>query len=534
MAGDFRFFSIGTAVLTAAMASSSASAQGTPPPEARCAALSQTSLAGAKVASAVVNPEKTAMADAKLRPYTVRVMPSFCRVKVIDKPSADSEIDTEIWLPLTDWDGRIRGIGNGGFAGEIDYESMAAGVKQGAVAVATDTGHIGGGPAFALGHPEKVKDFGWRAIHDMTVQAKALAATFYAKPVDHAYFVACSDGGREALMEAQRFPTDYDGILAGAPAYNWTGLLSAGAVNVSRMQSSAAANLPPQKLPAITAAVNASCDAKDGVSDGILNDPTKCGFDPATLACKGVETDSCLIPEQVKSLKEIYSGKKLKNGEVVFPGYSPGAEAAAGSWAVWTLGPQSLLNFFTVGYFSDFVHEQADWKMSSFDFDKDYALALQKTASALNATDTNLKPFAARGGKLVIYHGWNDPAIPALSSVVYYDGLVGAMGQKDVDKAVRLYVGPGMLHCDGGPGATIFGEYNGVRGDAQHDVLTALEGWVEGGTAPGDLIASKFVDDDSSKGIGMTRPVCVYPKVVTYVSGDPKSAASFTCKAPAH
>jgi hypothetical protein len=534
MAGDFRFFSISSTVLIAAMASSSALAQGTPNPEARCAALAQTSLASAKVASAVVNPEKTAMADAKLGPYTVRVMPAFCRVKVVDKPSPDSEIKTEIWLPLTEWDGRIRGIGNGGFAGEIDYESMAAGVKQGAVSVATDTGHVGGGPQFALGHPEKVKDFGWRAIHDMTVQAKALAAAFYAKPADHAYFVACSDGGREALMEAQRFPADYDGILAGAPAYNWTALVSSAGVNAARMESSPEAFLPPQKLPAIAAAVNASCDAKDGLSDGILNDPTQCGFDPATLACKGAETDSCLMPEQVKSLKEIYSAKKLKSGQIVFPGYSPGAEAAPGGWAAWIVGHQSLMVFFSTGYFSDFVHEQPDWKLSSFDLDKDYPLAVQKTAAALDATDPNLKPFAAHGGKLVIYHGWDDPAIPALSSVVYYDGLVGAMGQKDVDKAMRLYMVPGMLHCGGGPGVTLFGEYSGVRGDAKHDVLTALEGWVEGGTAPGDLIASKFVDDDWSKGIGMTRPVCAYPKVVTYVSGDPKSAASFTCKAPAH
>jgi hypothetical protein len=522
------------AIALAAMISARVLAQAPPAAATQCAALANTSLAGAKVISAVVIPEKTAMPDAPLGPYTVRVMPAFCRVKLTDKPSPDSDIKTEVWLPITGWDGRIRGIGNGGFAGELDYESMAAAVKEGGVAVATDTGHVGGGPAFALGHPEKVKDFGWRAIHDMTVQAKALAAAFYARPVDHAYFVACSDGGREALMEAQRFPADYDGILAGAPAYNWTALLSSSAVDASRMESSAAAYLPPQKLPAITAAVNASCDAKDGLSDGILNDPRQCGFDPATMACKGAETDSCLMPEQVKSLKEIYAAKKLKSGQTVFPGYSPGAEAASGSWATWLLGHQTLMTFFSTGYFSDFVHQQADWKLASFDFDKDYPLALKTTAAALDATDTNLKPFTARGGRLVIYHGWNDSAIPALSSVAYYDGLVGKMGQPAVDSSVRLYMVPGMLHCGGGPGATLFGQGGGVRGDPQHDVLTALEHWVEAAKAPGDLIASKFVDDDWSKGIGMTRPVCAYPKVVTYVSGDPKSAASFTCKSPAH
>jgi hypothetical protein len=532
-AGDFRFLAI-TTVVVAAMASSSAPAQDPAVAENHCAALAKSSLAGATVTSAVIVPEKTAMPDAPLGPYTVRVMPAFCRVKVTDKPSPDSDIRTEVWLPLLDWAGRIRGVGNGGFAGELNYEEMAAGVKQGAVSVATDTGHVGGQSGFALGHPEKVKDFGWRAIHDMTVQAKALAAAFYAKPVDHAYFVACSDGGREALMEAQRFPADYDGILAGAPAYNWTALVSSSAVDASRLESSAEAYLPPQKLPAIAAAINASCDAKDGLSDGILNDPQRCGFDPATLACKGTETDSCLMPEQVKSLKELYAAKKLNSGQIVFPGYSFGAEAASGGWGTWVLGHQSLMVFFSTGYFSDFVHEQADWKLSSFDLDKDYALAMQKTASALDATDTNLNPFAARGGKLVMYHGWNDPAIPALSSVAYYDGLVSRMGQPAVDSSVRLYMVPGMLHCAGGPGVTNFGEYSAARGDAQHDIFTALEQWVEAAKAPADLIASKFVDDDWSKGIGMTRPVCAYPKVVTYVSGDPKAATSFTCKAPSH
>lgn len=514
------------------LAASSAFAQGADISGKSCAALAATELAGAKVTSAVVVPEKTAMPDAPLGPYTVRVMPAFCRVKITDKPSADSDIKTEVWLPLTDWSGRVRGVGNGGFAGNLDYEAMAAAVKQGSVGVATDTGHVGGGPEFALGHPEKVKDFGWRAVHDMTVQAKALAVALYGKAAAHAYFVACSDGGREALMEAQRFPTDYDGILAGAPAYNWTGLVSSGAADVARMESSEAAYLPPAKLPAIAAAVNAACDAKDGLSDGIVNDPRQCGLDPATLACKGAETDSCLMPEQVTSLKEIYSAKKLKSGKTVFPGYLPGAEAAKGSWDTWLLGKQSLLVFFSTGYFSDFVHQQADWKLSSFDFDKDYTLAMEKTASDLNATSTDLKPFAARGGKLVMYHGWNDPAIPALSTVAYYDGLVSTMGKSSVDSAVRVYMVPGMLHCGGGPGVWTFGEGGGVRGDAQHDVFTALESWVEGGTAPGDLIALKFVDDDWSKGVGMTRPLCVYPKASQYVKGDPKDAKSFVCAAP--
>jgi feruloyl esterase len=533
MAGDFRLLNPSLAAIgLAALLSTCVQAQAPADPAAACTKLATLKLGGATVTSAVVVPEKTAMADVPLGPYTVRVMPAFCRVKLNDKPSLDSDIKTEVWMPLTGWDGRVRGLGNGGFAGRLDYESMAGAVKEGAVAVATDAGHTGDLGTFALGHPEKVKDFGWRAVHDMTVQAKAIARLFYGKSVAHSYFVACSDGGREALMEAQRFPNDYNGILAGAPAYNWTALVSSSGVNAARMESSAAAYLPAQKLPAIGAAVNAACDAKDGVSDGILNDPTQCGFNPATLACKGAETDSCLMPEQVTTLKEFYTAKKLKNGQIVFPGYSPGAEAAHDGWDTWQLGHTSIMDFFVNGYFSNFVYENPDWKLSSFDFDKAYAMANEKTAAALNATETNLKPFADLGGKLILYHGWNDTAIPALSTVVYYDGLVKTLGQKDAESAVRLYMVPGMLHCGGGPGATLFGEGGGARGDAQHDVLTALEGWVEGGAGPGDLIATKFVDDDWAKGVGMTRPVCVYPKVVTYVSGDPKVAASFACKAP--
>jgi hypothetical protein len=532
-AGDFWIYAAVVFACGAAMGVAQAPGKSiepsTPAVDTQCSGLVATMLDGAKVTSAVVVPAATAVADAPLGPYTLRVMPAFCRVKVTDRPSADSEIKTEVWLPLAGWDGRYRGFGNGGFAGTLAYEQMAAAVKEGAVASATDAGHVGYLPEFALGHPEKVKDFGWRAVHDMTVQAKAIAASFYGSAVKHAYFEACSDGGREALMEAERFPADYDGILAGAPAYNWSGLLSAGAKNAQRLQSSAAAYVDPKKLPALGAAVRAACDAKDGVTDGVLNDPRQCSFDPASMACSGAETDSCLMPEQVKSVKELYTTKLDATGKKVFPGYLPGAEDAAGSWSPWLIGQKNLLLFFGGGYFADFVHEQAGWTVNSFDFDADYKLATEKTGAALNSTDTNIKAFAARGGKLILYHGWNDPAIPALSTVDYYDGMGKTMGKDSVDRTVRLYMVPGMLHCGGGPGATNFGEEGGARGDAKHDVLTALEDWVEEGKRPGDLIAVKFADDDPTKAVVMSRPVCVYPKAAKYVAGDTTDAKSFVC-----
>jgi hypothetical protein len=473
----------------------------------RCAALAQLKLDGAVVVSSAVVPAGAPMDGVDLKSTA---LPSICRVRVTDKPSADSETLTEVWLPMAGWNGRLNGIGNGGFAGNIYYDQMAAMVMLGLAASGTDAGHEGMTGDFALGHPEKVKDFGWRAVHDTAVISKALVQAFYGKTPSKSYFMGCSDGGREALMEAQRFPEDYDGILAGAPANNWTALVSSGAQDERVLHASAASEIPVSKLPAIGAAVRAACDAQDGVKDGVLNDPQACDFKPESMLCKGVDTKDCLTSPQVTSLKEIYSAKVDRAGKRVFPGYLPGAEDAQGSWNGWLLGEPAATMFFATGYFGNFVYDDPAWKLSSFEFGRDYAAANAKTAAALNATDPDLKAFTTRGGKLVMYHGWNDPAIPALSSVEYYDRVRGVLGGPATDAAVRLYMVPGMLHCDGGPGAT----------QVQRGLGTALVMWVETGAAPGTIVAS---------GNGMTRPICVWPAVAKYEGGDTKVAASFSC-----
>ncbi len=505
---------------------------------ARCAGLTAVKLEGAKVTLAVVVAAGTALADVKAGPGqgAVGKLPAFCRVKVTDTPTGDSDSKIEVWLPVAGWNGKYRASGNGGFAGEIYFGDMAAAVTEGYAASGTDAGHAGMESGFALGHPEKVKDFGWRAVHDMTVHTKLLVKAFYGKPVERAYFAACSDGGREALMEAQRFPADFDGILAGAPAYNWSALISAATADDQTLMASAATYLPAGKLPAITAAVLKACDGQDGVTDGLVGNPAKCRFDPAVLTCTAAETDACLTVAQVATLKSIYAAKVDAQGKHVFPGYSPGAESAPGSWGVWIVGKKpgdpALMMFFGLGYFRDFVYGREDWSLAEFDFDRDSKKALAKTGEALNATDTNLKPFAARGGKLVMYHGWNDPAIPGLSSVEYYDGVVGTMGKSAADAAVRLYMVPGMLHCGDGPGAVDFGQdATSIRGDAQHDGFTALEQWVEAGKAPGTLTATKFEGDDETKGVVLTRPLCAYPAEARYMKGDPMVAGSFACVA---
>ena len=503
--------------------------------QARCERLASLTLDGAKITSATLVAAASPIQGVTLSPALERATKAFCRVRITDRPSADSEVMTEVWLPAAGWNGRYRGQGNGGFAGNINYAAMAADVVRGSATSGTDTGHGTEGAGFALGHPEKVKDFGWRAVHDMAVQSKMVIAAFYGKAAEHSYFTGCSDGGREALMEAQRFPADYDGILAGAPAYNWTGLLSAGTTIEKTLHASASSYIPPSKLPAIGAAVRAACDANDGVRDGILNDPRDCRFDPASMACKAGDSDTCLLPDQVATLQTIYATKKDAAGAKIFPGYLPGAEDADGSWGGWVTGERAAMLYFGMGYFSNFVHGDKDWKLQRFDLDRDYKLANATTAQALNSTDTDLRPFAARKGRLILYHGWNDPGITALSTVDYYNGLVTKMRQKAVESGVRLYMAPGMLHCDGGPGANNFGQsFHGgapIRGDSRHDVVTALEEWVESGRAPGSLTATKFVDDDPAKTVSMTRPLCVYPQRAKYVKGDTNDANSFVCEA---
>ncbi len=427
-----------------------------------------------------------------------KTLPAFCRVLAEAKPTAYSDIKVEIWLPVSGWNARLLGVGNGGFAGIIDQVQLGAALKNGYAATATDTGHNGSPveAAWAMNHPEKVIDFGHRGIHEMTLVAKAVTQAFYSKAAQHSYFAGCSDGGREALMEAQRYPEDYDGILAGAPANYWTRLLTMAASDTQALTVDPASYIPPTKIPAIAAAVNAKCDELDGVRDGVLNDPRQCRFDPATIACKdGENTDRCLTPPQIAALNKLYAGISDSQGHKLFPGYLPGAEDGQGGWGLWITGPapmKSLMAFFAVGFFSDFVYEKSDWNYKTFTVDAGLKAAEEKTANALNAVDADLKPFKSRGGKLILYHGWEDPAIPAVNTVHYYDSVIAKMGERDADSFLRLYMIPGMQHCSGGPGAESFGQVGNLNfDDPSHSVHAALVQWVEKGTAPSSIIASK-------------------------------------------
>jgi len=484
--------------------------------------------AGVVAAGAFAPPAAPQIGQA---PIDYKKLPAFCRVQGVIQPSTDSRIEFEIWLPAAAWNGRYEGLGNGGFAGSIDYGGLADAIANGYAASDTDTGHKGNAidGLWAVGHPEKITDFGYRAIHETAEKAKALVAAFYGNGPRHSYFSSCSDGGREALMEAQRFPADYDGILAGAPANNWTRLLSS-AMEDALMLSDPAAYIPASKLPAIQAATLAACDAQDGVKDGVIGDPSRCKFDPSQLLCKSGESDSCLTASQTAALQKLYTAKQG------FPGHLPGGETGPNGWGDWITGGapgRSLMFAFGTGFFGNFVYDNPAWDFRTFQPDRGTAIADDKFAHALNATDPDLKRFRASGGKLIIYHGWADAAISALSSVDYLQSVQKKMGTSQTSAFLRLYLAPGMAHCGGGPGPDSFGQGSVASAEPQHSITKALEDWVEKGAAPAALIATKYKVGSPASGVARTRPLCPYPQVARYSgSGSTDDAANFTCAAP--
>jgi len=370
----------------------------------------------------------------------------------------------------------------------------------------------------------------------MTVKAKAIIRVFYGDSPKRSYFGACSNGGRQALMEAQRFPEDYDGIIAGAPANYWTHLLTTAVWNDQATQSDPASYIPAVKIPAISAAVIAACDSQDGVADGILNDPRECRFDPAAILCKERDSDSCLTASQVTTLKKIYAGPHTGKGEKIFSGFPPGGEEGQGGWSLWVTGQppgKSLLHAFGNGFFANMMFGNPAWDFKTFNFDVDVKLTDDKEGHTLNATDPNLKSFKTRGGKLLIYHGWSDAAIPAPSAIEYYNSVEAAMGSAETNAFLRLFLAPGMQHCGGGPGPNSFGQFgaNGAPRDPQHNIFLALEQWVEKSTAPGKIIATKYVNDmDPAQGVKLTRPLCPYPQIAKYKgTGDTNDEANFVC-----
>ncbi len=432
-------------------------------------------------------------------------LPAFCRVAATLKPSSDSDIKIEVWLPESGWNGKLQSVGNGAWAGTIGYGAMATALASGYAAASTDTGHAGNNANFITGHPEKVIDFGYRAVHEMTVAAKSIIGAYYGNGPKLSYWNGCSTGGRQALTEAQRYPADYDGILAGAPAIYASHLQGQQVWSAAVVHQDETSYIPPAKFPVIHDAVLQQCDALDGVKDRVLEDPTRCKFDPKVLLCKEGDAGSCLTAAQVDSVRKLYSGPKN-----VFPGLEPGSELGWSSLA--GAQPMSL----AVELYKYIVLENPNWDYKTFNPEKDVPLAEKKAGPAIDAINPNLKPFTERGGKLIMYHGWSDPGIAPMNTVQYYGRVVDALGGKSkTENAVRLFMIPGMNHCRGGDGTDTF------------DGIAALDQWVEKGKAPAQITASHLTQGK----IDRTRPLCPYPQVAAYKgSGDTNDAANFACK----
>lgn len=433
-------------------------------------------------------------------------VPAMCRVNAILKPSADSEIEVEMWLPR-EWNGKYQAVGNGGWAGTISYPAMATAIHEGYATSSTDTGHKGGDGSFAAGHPEKVIDYSYRAVHEMAVATKAVMQAFYGRAPKYSYWNGCSYGGRQGLEEAQRFPEDFDGIVAGAPA-NYHIHLHAFDMKVAVINQKDAAHLvPAAKLAVLNKAVLAACDALDGVKDGLLNNPTKCKFDPSSIECKGGDAADCLTAAQVESVKAMYADARTKKGGLVYPGMPPGGEAG------WTRMFATEPIGIPLGTYRYVLYGDPQWDWHTFDLDHDAAAADEK-AAYLNAISPDLSAFQKHGGKLLMYHGWNDQLISAQNSINYRSTVLNKMGAKQ-DDWYRLFMVPGMQHCGGGPGPN------------QFNMMGVMERWREAGEAPAAIPAAHVAHNR----VDMTRPLCPYPQVAVYTGvGSTNDAANFACK----
>jgi feruloyl esterase len=433
--------------------------------------------------------------------------PAHCRVDATLRPSADSDIRIEVLLPAH-WNGNFEAVGNGGWAGTINRAEMAAALRRGYATSSTDTGHDTPGASFALGHPEKLIDFGYRSEHEMTVAAKAIVAAFYAVGPKLSYFVGCSSGGRQALMEAQRFPNDYDGIAAGAATNNWNNMMFGRIWVAQATLKDPASYIPPAKYPAIHKAVMEACDALDGVKDGVLEDPTRCHFDPGAIECKDGDGPNCLTGPQVEAARKIYTpAANPQTGKQIFPAMERGSELV---WKTLAGGPKPIA--LADDYFKYVVFENPNWDFKTLNFGSDVAKSEKRDGGTLSATNPDLRPFFSHGGKLIQYHGWTDQQVMPRNSIDYYNSVVREMGgAAKLAESYRLFMAPGMGHCGGGEGPN------------QFDVLGVLAKWVEEGKAPDSMVASNAA---------RTRPLCPYPQVAVYKGvGSTDDAANFVCKA---
>lgn len=438
----------------------------------------------------------------------------YCRVAATLTPSSDSVIQIEVWMPskVTEWNNALQSVGNGAWAGSINNRAMATALAEGYATASTDTGHTGGNPAtFIPGHPEKAIDFAYRAIHEMTVAAKAIIQAHYGRGPAKSYFNGCSTGGRQALAEVQRYPGDYDGIIAGAPANYTTRLQGAQLWTTTVVNKTPGAMIPAAKYPILHDAALAACDMLDGVKDGVIENPMRCNFDPKAIACKDADAPTCLTAPQAEAARLTYQGPQDSKGKSLFPGMEPGSETG---WNTLSgAHPMALAD----EVYKYLVFKDDKWDYLTFDAERDMAKASKETGALMDSIDPDLRPFFNRGGKLLMYHGWADPGIAPRNSFNYYESVVKKVGAKTAANDIKLFMVPGMGHCGGGDGTSTF------------NVMSALRDWVEQSKTPETIPASRVRNGQTDR----TRPLCAYPQQAKYKgSGSTDDAANFTCGLP--
>jgi feruloyl esterase len=426
-------------------------------------------------------------------------------------PSSDSKIEAAVFLPAENWNGKLQVVGNGGWAGTVSYPAMADALREGYSTASNDTGHraedVGGGGMFALGHPEKITDFAYRAMHETVVKAKLITATFYGRGPKYSYYNGCSTGGRQGLIEATRFPDDFDAVAAGAPANPHVHLHASGVERSLELMKNNAP-LTQEKVATLHKAVMNACDALDGVKDGIIGNPESCHYDPSALLCKNGDGPTCLTSAELKTVQIVFGDVKTKTGEVVWTGYPAGTELDVASLRNVPASPGGVWDVIRI-----LGHQNKDYDWHHFDLASEVA---QADKAGIDVLTFDLSAFKAHGGKLLLYHGWADPGIPPGHTVSYYQSVLSTMGGNQADW-LRLYMEPGMAHCRGGVGPDQFNK------------MGVIERWRETGEAPGAIIATRVVNDR----VEMTRPLCPYPQVAVYSgAGSANDSASFSCKQP--
>ncbi len=529
------------------MATAASNIAATAPLDSRCAALASVALDKTEIVSASYQPEKAAVSGAYGMSMSggkgppLSGLPAFCRVVLRGHPEAGSDVLIEVWLPANGWNGRYHAVGNGGFAGSINYADMARAIAGGMASSSTDTGHQAGGGdgSWAKGRPELIRDFGWRGVHEMTVNAKKFIAAYYGKPADKSYFMSCSNGGRQALMEASRFPADFDGIVAGAPASQFSRL---GLANIWAVQAQLAqgAALRPEQAKFLSAEITAQCDARDGQVDGLIDDPRQCRIDFTKMQCGAASSPMCLSAPQVLAMQKIAKGPPRMAGLPKAYAYSltgslAGKPAPGLGWEGWIMMggktppmvkqyPDNILANFTK--LSGVGANNFDWKRHP---------ALLKGAMTDIDAQPNMRRYFNRGGKLIIWHGWADGAIPAEQTIGFYQDILRQSGAQ-AKRSVKLFMIPEMQHCFGGNGAAIFGQIAPSSQDIlpERSVARAMQAWVEQGRVPISLVGRKsMVPSDEVKADEKQRLHCAYPASAKLkAGGNGDVAADYVCQIP--